>query len=385
MNSTLPVQPILASAIFSSLPKEGETGVKRKRIGTECGPVDDALRGGIGSGKGGMTCISGEKGSGRTALAFAFLTSHVLSSPSHQAVVIHTTGTFDVLRLYNAIEQRLRHTLTTTAIRKTANQELDPGFNPGARKPDAAEVEAEVQQMATAALDRVNIIRAFDFVGVVEAAGEVREKLETSINTVQQPAQPETTAVTVESKAAAAEQERRQRTEIADSQDDEEDEMLFDASTTESNPEALNEQTEKPDEPTRSPPDPQEAVDGQGKVGMIVIDNLAQVVSPMMKSNYTQAHALMTPFLRSLAHLMNTHQISTVIINAAVPPPRTTKQNPQQTPQGQALETHKPADTPSSPSIFASITSHPALGRSFPHHIDLHLFEARNWSVSLRY
>jgi predicted ATP-dependent serine protease len=62
---TLPAEPLLASTLYAIL-DEARTSNKRKRVGTACSPIDDALRGGIDNGR--VTCISGEKGSGKTTV-----------------------------------------------------------------------------------------------------------------------------------------------------------------------------------------------------------------------------------------------------------------------------------------------------------------------------
>lgn len=57
--NSLPANAMLASSLRSK---------KRKRTGTGCVAIDSALDGGIVHGKGGMCCISGEKGVGKTGV-----------------------------------------------------------------------------------------------------------------------------------------------------------------------------------------------------------------------------------------------------------------------------------------------------------------------------
>jgi hypothetical protein len=73
--NSLPVNAMLASSLFASLDSDQESAAdlpissrtkKRKRTGTGCVAIDGALDGGIVHGKGGMCCISGERGVGKT-------------------------------------------------------------------------------------------------------------------------------------------------------------------------------------------------------------------------------------------------------------------------------------------------------------------------------
>jgi hypothetical protein len=59
-------EPILVSTIFRALRHESNSR-KRKRLGTACSVLDDALRGGFDYSR--IGCISGEKGTGKTAVS----------------------------------------------------------------------------------------------------------------------------------------------------------------------------------------------------------------------------------------------------------------------------------------------------------------------------
>ncbi|OJD32063.1 dna repair protein rad51 [Diplodia corticola] len=334
------IQPILASSLLAQIPEEGGGQLPRTGCGTR--EIDDALRGGLDLGVGGVACISGEKGIGKTALAFAFLTTHLLSQPANQAVVIDTTGTFDVLRLYNSILSRIR---------------ADPS-------PAAEDQEAVAEET----LGKVKIMRVFDFLGMIEAVSEVRETLENQRhhqesrqeNPLQEPARPKEQ---VPAKDQETRKPQRIRSTIPDSEDESEDDddaMLLD-------------QDEEPTEDERTEEMPEdgngrkeEAEDG--RVGMIVVDNITHAVSPMMKTNYAQASALLTSFLRSLSQLTRTHKLITVLVNAVTtvpkPPPSATD-SPQ--------HTQAPIKNPC-PSIFAS-AGHimPALSPILPAQADFHL------------
>lgn len=73
--NSLPADAMLASSLFASLDSDQESAAdlpissgskKRKRTGTGCMAIDSVLDGGIVHGKGGVCCISGERGVGKT-------------------------------------------------------------------------------------------------------------------------------------------------------------------------------------------------------------------------------------------------------------------------------------------------------------------------------
>lgn len=134
--------------------------------------------------------------------------------------------------------------------------------------------EHTVEDAAAKVLDRVKIMRVFDFVGVKEAVGEVRDGLEGR----------RTVPNKVEIISEPLKQEKRpptppKRTFVADSEDEDEEEMLFDeAFVTEDIP--ILEEPEADKSNNEEEP--------QSKVKFILIDNLAQVLNPLLKKDYVQ-------------------------------------------------------------------------------------------------
>ena len=236
-------------------------------------------------------------------------------------------------------------------------------------------------------LERVRIMRVFDFDGVVEAIGEVREELEKVVR--------EPTGSPCPHPAFSPEK-RWPREEVADSEDEdggldnEKEDMLYgDAS--------------KPEVPQTAPGTSRPGIESKevaenegGKISIIVIDNLTQVLNPLLKSNYVQgphipsplrinsiqmgyhyltstsaAHALLTTFLRSLTDLTHSHTLVTILLNSAISPRHFP--NPFAPPSEHhpnPLPSHRGSDHPS---IFASNLAYPALGRTFTYFLDLHL------------
>jgi len=158
--------------------------------------------------------------------------------------VIDTTGGFDVLRLHQIIKLRLQRSLAAQRAQEPSN--INPQIFNG---PDANE---DWDEAADQALNRVKIMRVFDFVGVSEAIDELRDdmralRLKGILGTV---------AVAIPT----------QRTHIDDSESEEEDLMLFDGANDEA----------------ESAPTVEEAV------SMIVVENITHVVHPILKSDYVQ-------------------------------------------------------------------------------------------------
>lgn len=257
------------------------------------------------------------------------MTTHILSSTSAQAAVIDTSGTFDVLRLHEIIFSRLRahrhsRNIETKAslgldfsstqeyqsrgfemvVRKGAKQQLEAerlarAANNAAEREAGGNAEVEPEVQATEALERVKIMRVFDFTGVAEALGEINNGLEQNaqhpsearINVSQREQNPED-APENPPRAIQA------RLEIADSED-EDDEMLF-TTTEDESPEhesIVPAQAAEARPTERSKPlngidelqvRAQEREPRPPKVGMIIIDNIAQVLSPTMKSNFVR-------------------------------------------------------------------------------------------------
>ena len=251
------------------------------------------------------------------------LAYHLLSSPDAQAAVIDTSGSFDVLKLHNVLLQQCK------------KYEL--------RSTDAKAEEA---------LDRVRVMRVFDFVGVSESINEIKMEFDEAQDDDRLPWPPSPIRL-------------YQKTAIADSEDEDEDDN-----------EMVMEQPAKhrqPEQPALS-----EKVIASDKPWMIVVDNFAQVASPIVRSNYVQGQALLSTFLRSLSLLTTTRNICTVLINSATPYrisslntniPRAAA--PPPTPWAEsAINKDLHADLPS---IFASNLAKPALGKPFASFLDLHL------------
>ncbi|THV66290.1 hypothetical protein D6D28_08473, partial [Aureobasidium pullulans] len=206
-------------------------------------------------------------------ISLQLLITHLLASTSHTATLIDATGNLDVLKLYRSIITRL------------SNSNHDH--------------EANVK-LATSTLDRVKIMRVFDFEGVVEGLNELIDDLE-GRNV------PKNT--------------------IGDSQEEAEDEML-DVGSEEKVEEEKKEQA-----------------------GMVLINNLSQVLGLHLKNNYAQGQATLTTLVRRLRNTAKEHNLCIILLSWSVT-------------YGSDQERV---------SIFESIKARPGLGKSLGYLVDTQL------------
>lgn len=191
--------------------------------------------------------------------------------------VIDTTGNLDVLRIYSIILSQL---------------ESDPGLRQAQASAYNAE-ESKVEDLTAKVLDRVKIMRVFDVVGVMEAISEISGELEGRTQKLNAGLEDEVAGVSVET-----EPDRPQRTVIADSEDEEdeeedEEEMLFDTyETSVAKPKPTS--VTQPDPAPGLHQDPELKLPGTAdghptsKISFVLVDNLAHVLSSLLKKDYVQ-------------------------------------------------------------------------------------------------
>ena len=283
-----PTEPILASALWTShLAHTGSHGPsKRYELSTGCQTVDSALDGGLEYGR--VHCISGEADSGLRDLLQAFLVSHLLSSPEATATTIDTALSFDVRQIHQALVA-------------------------------AIPTQVHVGRKAMKVLDRLQIMKVFDFVGLTESVSELRDTME---GREPFPNSPEP-------------QQKAPKGTIGDSEDEEE---MLDSPSPPSNP-----------LPPRPAVPPQEQAPSHG---LLVIDNINQVATPLLRNNYAQGQALLTTFLRSISHLTKAHNLCTILLNGV-----TSNTNVRE----------------EAPSVFSSYMLRLTLGKTFTYMLDTHM------------
>jgi hypothetical protein len=306
-------EPILASSLWSGEEeKASSTGLpphKRRKLAAGCSPIDDSLQGGFDHGL--ITCISAEAESGAKDLSYSLIAAHLLTSKQADATVVDTTNSFDVRRLHKRLVAGLM------------------------REERRSGKDGDMRDEAVRVLGRARIMKAFDFVGLTECVAEFRESLETPSKQAPSPRQQGMPAP---------------RGTVGDSEDEDEEEML-DASVSPSRPVPLSSQE------THNRTDT-----GDRPSNLLIIDNLTYVTSPLLKNSHVQGQALLTNFMRSLALVTRRYNVCTIIHNTAV-----TYSN------ANTSKNNNPTTAEPTPSIFASCALRPALGKSFPYLLDLHL------------
>lgn len=200
------------------------------------------------------------------------------------AAVIDTSGNFDIMRLYTLILSFLKRNPEALSSLRSHDAPSNSG--------------AKIEDVAAEVLDRVKIMRVFDFVGLREAVGEIRDMLEGKSALTTSKEGKEVKEHVVDEEEQLVNKTPPKRTVVLDSEDEEEDEeMLFDAEATVTKPtpapavqdRGLEQQprlshTELDQEQTISEED-------RGKVKFILIDNLAAVINPLLKKDYIQSQS----------------------------------------------------------------------------------------------
>lgn len=299
-------EPILASSLWIADEPSGssEPPAKRRRLSTGCAHIDESLHGGFDYGS--ISCISSEAESGAKELSYALIATHLLLSEQAEATIVDTTNSFDVRRLHKRLVSGLR--------------ERQSG--------DGVKAEAVL------VLERVRIMKAFDFVGMMECIAELRENLATG----QQMGSRQDSELESKQKEIPG-----PRGTVGDSED--EDDMLDDIGPA---------SPEKPSLPPPKTAGPEETTPTDQPQHLLVIDNITYVASPIIKNSHVQGQALLTTFMRSLTHLTRAYDVCAILHNATM--------------------TYQPkATTEPTPSIFSSCTLRPALGKSFAYLLDTHL------------
>lgn len=301
-----------------------------------------------------LVALSAEAPESLTPIAQTLLVDAVLRYPGHSAAVVDTTGHFDVVRLFRGVLTRLE----------------------GCEK--GVQGSAEVRDRAAGMLERVRILRVFDFVGVREAIEELREGLEGMAG-----GDVRGTATAGGDGVEEVPLLQVRRTEVADSEDEEEDletedeEMLFDSPAQGADP-----VRHPSSDPTANAGttilagSSEQATDNsapQPPLKTILIDNLAHVLTPLLKQDIISANTLATTFLTTLSNLTRTHALHTILLNPCTTPraPSPSRRPADNAPPG-LQQGHAPQPPPP-PSIFSSNVAVPALLGLISRYADAHV------------
>ena len=368
--SVRPAEPILASSLVdpsaldvcfdglnhSTLLEASSNTPEVLRTGS--GSLDDAL--GKTFQRGRVVAFSSETSSPRDDLTKTLLVDCLTKDSESEIAVIDTTGNFDVMGLYTRILRQL---------------EKEPDIF--VRQVENVSVEQEKERVAAGILDRVKIMRVFDFVGMREAVGELRDELEG------QSRSNDEVMKTVNADRKTDPPLPRKRTEVADSEDEDEeleksdDEMLFDTETSTADPAPLPEPatSASPQAEQHHPPTPPT----QSNIKIILVDNLAHVLNPVLKKDAVSANTLATTFLTALSNLTHSHSLHTILLNPCTAPRAVSPSRQAAThsaPQQQGISAPQQSYTPQPPpppSIFSSNAAVPALMNLLSRFTDTHV------------
>ncbi|KXT04289.1 hypothetical protein AC578_7963 [Pseudocercospora eumusae] len=221
-------EPVLASSLYDlehpnqKVPQQKRETTKRQAK-TSSKAIDKALNGGLDFGEVNYTTTE-DRGDGSDFIQ-NLLACHLQISEKATATVIDCTLAFDVRKLHKIVQTSL-----------------------------------PVPEDALKILDRLKIMKIFDYTGLTEALAEVREHLE------QKPA-PKAT--------------------ISDSED-EEDLVVSGAKSDAISPREL-----------------------------LIVTNLTHILAPMIKTSYVQGQATLASLLRLLGHLAKTQDMCVMVLGDA--------------------------------------------------------------------
>lgn len=236
-------------------------------------------------------------------LALHLIASHLVSQATH-VVVVDACGTFAAETLRDIIVAKLADVANPSNFQHAGYMYQPPQGR-------SAADEALVDQ-ATDMLDRVRLARIFDVTGLVEMIGEVRRACQAA----QSLSRPGDASVVMGTGGdAAAEHKGLMPTGPADSL----------------------------------------------AIGLVVVDDFASLLAPLITSNQIEAQAMITSIHRSLGHLVRSHQICAILLNSVV---------------GSGKASHaKPAQSGSRASdgvsVLQSVSGKPALGQTLAALVDV--------------
>ncbi len=121
-------------------------------------------------------------------------------------------------------------------------------------------------------------MRVFNFVGLTEALTEIREHFEA-----------DTSRVDAEAQSLGDARQTAGMAEVADSEDEDDEDMVLDPAPREKNDAREKGIVNGEDTPASG-----------RQLGLVLIDNITRVISPLMKSNYVQG--MFTYFDTSRTH-----------------------------------------------------------------------------------
>jgi hypothetical protein len=214
-------------------------------------------------------------------LCLTLLVNSLLQGANSTAAIIDTTGHFDIVRLYMFVLARLQSDVSLV----------------GSFRAHHASVDLSAEDIAAKVLDRVQIMRVFDLVGVAEAFDEILGELEGTnvMEETKEIIKGTSEKIGVE-KEVPSERPASRKMVVADSEDEDEDEMLFDASSAHNLTISIANTPDPILKPKSSSTPRREHATYKSRLSFVLVDSVAHVVSLSLKKDYNQSK----PYLRIL-------------------------------------------------------------------------------------
>jgi hypothetical protein len=291
------VRPLLASEVWiaetkSSSRNENAGSDDCTKIAVSANSVNGILDGGFECGK--LHCITSAADLDNGDLINNVIVPHLLSSGHATATIVDSTLSFDVRRLLRVL---------TVSMGVTSEQ---------------------VQRRVLPILERVKIMKVFDFAGLTEAVEEMQATTSAQDGEASLPAINKAPPGT-----------------ILDSDDEGEEEILDEPS-----------RPPRVETTTRDKSMPSTTTDHRSN--LIIMRDMSQVVGPLLRSNYTHGQAQLDSIMRSLGRLTRDLRACTIVFASA-----------------SSRAAHE-ADTRLSQ--FESCTLRSALGDGLGYLVDVHIF-----------
>ena len=301
-------------------------------------PISHLLPDGLPRGR--ITAVAGPPKTGKSLLAHHAIVSFLLD-PSNGNDLVAVIDPGELKREFS--------TETLVKVLQVRLKEDPHGY--GAREGGDGKVRE--------CLDRVLVMKTYDYEGTIEALGELAQRLEA---TGHRPPPESPARACITTTPAAATRPRKRRMIIQDS----------DPENSSSNDEDDDDDDDQPSPPTISTPEPA----SPPRVSLLVLESISQTIHPRLSTAHPiTSQSNLATLLRTLRTLTVTHNLTTLLLNAALDPPFP---KPRSGPYPQTpLPPPAPLDLALHPSIFSAVRCRPALGRALAHGLDLELMLAR--------
>ena len=170
-------RPIIASTVLDQASGTARGGQARAGVRTGCRSIDRDALGRRGFEYGRISVVSGAPRSGTRLLAMHALMTHLIRHRHSQAALIDTTGSVSPVLLHAVLHGRLQSWLRRPVGTDPHSSDDAIATGGGSRQDDDQDDSDDDHRNAlTHVLDRIKVMRVFDFQGVLEAVDELRSE-----------------------------------------------------------------------------------------------------------------------------------------------------------------------------------------------------------------